>query len=224
MADAVPVNRLPHGGTWAGIVGVREVNPATRTRYVGPLPTSTSVATINSHLAACPSGQYVELAAGTFNLQRRPDDFHERQDAARGGGRQRTAGDHPQLLRGSNVEHCGEQLGLRVIRRGAFTTIGVSGGATRGSSTLTLSSTPSGLTAGRLMWISAPKNAPTIDGGGWTDWFGTRPFTQVVKVTAVSGNNVSFFPAINADYLGGLRCRCTIAALPIRSASRAWRI
>ena len=65
---AVPVNRLPYGGTWNGIVGVREVSPASRTRYVGPLPTSTTVAQINSHLSSCPSGQYVELAAGTFNL------------------------------------------------------------------------------------------------------------------------------------------------------------
>ena len=48
---AVPVNRLPYGGTWNGIVGVREVSPASRTRYVGPLPTSTTVAQINSHLS-----------------------------------------------------------------------------------------------------------------------------------------------------------------------------
>src|SRR2546430_10667156 len=68
MADAVPVDRLPFAGTWNGIVGVREVDPTARTRFVGPLPPSTSVATINSQLASCPSGQYVELAAGTFNL------------------------------------------------------------------------------------------------------------------------------------------------------------
>jgi hypothetical protein len=203
MADAVPANRLPYGGTWNGIVGLREVDPTTRTRFVGPLPTSTSVATINSQIAACPSGQYVELAAGTFNLS-------GNLNLTTSGKTLRGAVDSNGLpatvlsfSSGSNVQIMATgdwDFGSG----GGFTTINVSSGATRGSSTVALASAPSGLSAGRLMWISAPPNPPTIDGGGWTNWFGTRPFTQCVKVTGVSGNNVSFFPPINADYLGGL--------------------
>jgi hypothetical protein len=204
MADAVPADRLPAGGTWDGIVGVREVNPATRTRFAGPLPPGTSVATINSQLASCPSGQYVELAAGTFNL-------NGGLTIASSGKTLRGAVDangQPATIlnfaSGSSANIGATSWDFGSSGAGLFTSINVSGGATRGSSTLTLPSTPSGLAAGRLMWISAPRNAPTIDGGGWTDWFGTRPFTQCVKVTSVSGNNVSFFPPINADYLGGL--------------------
>jgi hypothetical protein len=203
MADAVPVNRLPAGGTWDGIVGVREVDPTARTRFVGPLPTSTSVATINSQIAACPSGQYVELAAGTYNLT---GDLV----ISTSGKTLRGAVDSNGLPATVLNFSSGSNVTIRAAgdwdfgSSGGFTTVNVSSGGSRGSSTLALSGTPSGLSTGRLMWISAPKNAPTIDGGGWTDWFGTRPFTQVVKVTSVSGSNVSFFPPINADYLSGL--------------------
>jgi hypothetical protein len=203
MADSVPVNRLPSGGTWAGIVGLREVNPATRTRYIGPLPTSTTLAQMNSHISACPSGQYVELAAGTFNLN---GDLVITTSGKTLRGAVDANGLPATILNfssGSNVTIAASAWDFGSSGAGGFTTLGVSSGATRGSSTVTLSGTPSGLAAGRLMWISAPKSAPTIDGGGWTDWFGTRPFTQVVKVTAVSGNSVSFFPAVNADYLSG---------------------
>src|SRR2546425_12051429 len=204
MADAVPVDRLPYGGTWNGIVGGREVDPTARTRFVGPLPTSTSLATINSQLAACPSGQYVELAAGTFNLNGNltiSSSGKTLRGAVDANGRPATvlnfASGFSAIIRASAWDFGSSGAG-------GFTTVNVSSGGTRGSSTLTLSGTPSGLSSGRFLWISAQKNAPTIDGGGWTDWFGTRPFTQCVKVTGVSGNIVSFFPPINADYLGGL--------------------
>src|SRR2546425_2093528 len=193
MADAVPVDRLPYGGTWNGIVGGREVDPTARTRFVGPLPTSTSLATINSQLAACPSGQYVELAAGTFNLNGNltiSSSGKTLRGAVDANGRPATvlnfASGFSAIIRASTWDFGSSGAGQ-------FTTVDVNSGGTRGSSTLTLSGTPSGLSSGRLMWISAPKNAPTIDGGGWTDWFGTRPFTQWVKVTGVSGNNVSFY-------------------------------
>jgi hypothetical protein len=202
MADSVPAARLPYGGTWNGIVGVREVNPTSRTRYVGPLPTSTTVTEINNALAACPSGQYVELAAGTFNLTA---DLTLTTSGKTLRGAVNANGLPATVLnfssgRNASIAASAWDFGSS----GGYTTVSVSSGATRGSTSLNLSSTPSGLTAGRLMWISAPKNAPTIDGGGWTDWFGTRPFTQCVKVTGVSGNTVTFSPAINADYLGGL--------------------
>jgi hypothetical protein len=204
MADAVPANRLPFGGTWNGIVGVREVDPTTRTRYIGPLPTSTTVAQINSYLASCPSGQYVELAAGTFSLN---GDLTLTTSGKTLRGAVDANGLPTTVLSfssGANASIAASLWDFGSSGATLFTTVNVGSGATRGSSTLTLSGTPTGLTIGRLMWISAPKNAPTIDGGGWTDWFGTRPFTQVVKVTGVSGNNVSFFPAINADYINSL--------------------
>jgi hypothetical protein len=161
------------------------------------------VATINSQIAACPSGQYVELAAGTFNLSGNlviSTSGKTLRGAVDSNGLPATV---LSFSSGSNVQIMATS-DWDFGSGGGFTTINVSSGATRGSSTVTLASAPSGLSAGRLMWISAPANPPTIDGGGWTNWFGTMPFTQCVKVTAVSGNNVSFFPPINADYLGGL--------------------
>ena len=200
-ADPVPANRLPYGGTWGGTVGVSGGIPNRTTIYT-TLPTSATVAQINSAIANCPSNQVVQLAAGTYSVA---GDI----TIAKSGVTLRGAVD-ANGLPATTLNFSGSDNILimasawDISNAGLFTTVSVSSGATRGSSTVSLSGSPAGLTPGRLMWISAPKNAPTIDGGGWTDWFGTRPFTQVVKVTAVNGSQVSFEPAINADYISSL--------------------
>lgn len=90
---------------------------------------------------------------------------------------------------------------------GAFTTRQISSGHTRGSTTITLTSAPTGLTSGRILFIVAPASGTTIDGnGGWTDFLGTYPFVSVLRVTGVTGNDVTFTPAIDADYISSLTC------------------
>jgi hypothetical protein len=213
MADAVPVARLPFGGTWNGIVGVLDVDPTTRTRFnvsvanggdgTGKMATTATVAQINAALSSAGADQYVELAAGVFTVGG-DINFTTARKTLRG---QVDANGNPATtLRFSNVSNHVNMFTTNwdFGSTAQFTTVNVSSGATRGSTTLMLSGTPSGLTAGRIMWISAPKNAPTIDGGGWTNMFGTKVFTQVVKVTAVNGTSVTFTPAINADYISGL--------------------
>jgi hypothetical protein len=203
MADAVPVARLPVGGSWNGKVGVIDVDPRIRTKYGATLGTSSTAAQINAALAAAGPDQYVELAAGVFNVGANIN-FTTARKTLRG---QIDANGNPATtLRFSSPSY---HVYMRTTvwdfgSSSSFTNINVSSGATRGSTTLVLSGTPTGLTAGRLMWISAPKNAPTIDGGGWTNMFGTKTFTQVVKVTAVNGTSVTFTPAINAEYISGL--------------------
>ncbi len=55
-----------------------------------------------------------------------------------------------------------------------------------------------------MMFISAPPSANvTPSNRSWSDLFGTKPFTQIVRVVSKSGNAVTFSPAINADYLSG---------------------
>ena len=200
-SDPVPADRLPYGGTWEGIVGVSGGIPNRTTIYTN-LTSSATAAQINSAIANCPNNQVVSLAAGTYSVA---GDIA----IARSGVTLRGAVDEDGLPATTLRFSSGNNIVLMAnawdfSNTGQFTTVSVSSGATRGSSTVTLSALPTGLTPGRLMWISAPKSAPTIDGGGWTDWFGSRPFTQVVKVTAVIGSQVSFEPAINSDYISSL--------------------
>jgi hypothetical protein len=200
MADAVPASRLPFGGTWNGIVGVRDVDPTTRTKSGSTLPAGSTASQISSAINAASSGQYVELAAGTFNLS---GDFTIMKSGVTLRGQVDANGNPATVLNFSSGQMIVGDGSWDFSNSSAFTNFAVNSGATRGSTSVTVSSTPSGLTAGRLMFITAPKNAPTIDGGGWTDWAGGHPFSQAVKVTGVSGNTISFTPAINADYLSG---------------------
>lgn len=203
-SDPVPADRLPYGGTWEGAAGVVGGIPTGRTQYGATLPTTASAAQINAAVANCPGNQYVQLAAGTFSNLGANDII-----IAKSGVTLRGAVDAMGLPATTLVFESGRNIEISagvwdVGSPSLFTTLAVTGGANRGSTSLAVSATPTGLSAGRLMWITAPKNAPTIDGGGWSDWFGARPFSQVVEVTAVSGNVVSFTPAINADYISGL--------------------
>jgi hypothetical protein len=97
----------------------------------------------------------------------------------------------------------GNDRGWDIANAGLFTSIAITSGATRGSTSVTLASAPSGLAPGRLMCISGVQTS-IIRGGGWSLWLqGTdpRPFTSFVRVTAVNGNTISFTPPINSDYL-----------------------
>jgi hypothetical protein len=204
-ADPMPTSRLPVWGRWEGNVGVSGGIPS-RTVQSGSTiaPYTGSASTINTAIANCPDDQYVQLGAGTFNLSSSI-----------------TIGNNRMTLRGS-VDSNGrpttilnftggssrligfEAAGWDLANTSHYTSVNVTGGVARGSTTLTLGSTPTSLVVGQVMLISAPPSAGvTPSGGNWSDLFGSRPFTQIVRVTAKSGNDVSFTPAINADYLSG---------------------
>lgn len=204
-ADAVPATRLPYGGSWNGLVGVSGGIPTTRTKYGSTLPTTSSAAQINAAIAACPSGQYVELAAGTFNnlgnanikIKKSGVTLRGQVDAngapatilkfANGYFMTICAADNPSSLWSADI---------------GFTTANITGTPARGATTMTMS----GASVGQLIWIAALQNVPTIEGAEWSSLsIGSTyyPFSQCVKVTQVNGTTVTFTPAINADYLSG---------------------
>jgi hypothetical protein len=96
-----------------------------------------------------------------------------------------------------------ESAGWDLANPGQYTTVNVTGGVSRGSTTISLALTPSSLAVGQVMMISAPASTNVPGAGNWSDLFGSRPFTQIVRVVSKSGNSVTFSPAINADYLSG---------------------
>ncbi len=202
-SDPVPASVLVSGGSWEGLVGVQGGIPNRTTQSGATIaPYTGSAATINNAIANCPSDQYVQLGAGTFNLSSSIDIGKSGvtlRGAVDSNGRPATTLN----FTGGSVRLIGfEATGWDIANTGQFTTANVTGGVARGSTTVSLGSTPSGLQVGQFMLLSAPGSS-TVTGGGWSLFFGSRPFTQIVRVTAISGNNVSFSPAINADYLSG---------------------
>jgi hypothetical protein len=204
-ADAVPSSRLVHAGTWEGFVGVAGGIPFRTTQYGSTInPYSGSASTINSAIANCPDDQYVQLGPGTFNLSSSVLIGNSRVTLR---GSVNSNGVPTTILNftgGSGRLIAFESAGWDVSNSSQFTTVNVSSGVARGSTTVTLASTPTSLVIGQFMLISAPRSSTVTPGGSsWSDFFGSRPFTQIVRVTGKSGNSVSFTPAISADYLSG---------------------
>jgi hypothetical protein len=225
-ADPVDADRLPHGGTWQGKVGLIDVDPTTYTKHnvstanggsdaTGTMQTTATAAQINAAIAAAADGsKYIELAAGTFSPSGNISLTSSRV-SLRG---QVNADGRP-----STIFKFANPTDYVVMNKTAwdadnaahYTMRTISSGHTRGSTTLTLTAAPTGLTTGRLLIIVAPANVPTIDGdGGFSDWLsgtaapdGSFPFSQIVRVAGVSGSDVTITPAINSDYISGLTCR-----------------
>ena len=202
-SDPVPADRLPYGGTWAGLAGVSGGIP-NRAIIYQTLNSSATVSQINAAIAACPSNQVVRLSAGTYTI-----------------GSAIIASKDGVTLRGdvdangvpTTILNCSVSQAIQVGNAGIDVTasqwwnyyVGASSGYARGSTAITLaSSPPSGCVPGALLWLTAPTNA-NISGSFYGLFMNSDPFVQIVKVTAVNGNSVSFFPAINADYLTELR-------------------
>lgn len=211
--DPVRSTSLPHGGTWVGKVGVIGGIPTGRTQSGSTLGTSSTAAQINTAIAAASSNQFVLLASGTFSSLGANDIL-----IAKNGVTLRGATNSAGLPDSTLVFASGRLLKIEndswdYDNAGSFTTRTISSGHTRGSTTITTTAAPTGLTVGTLIIISAPRSAPTIDGNPsayYANWFPStdnHPYSAFHKVTAVSGSDISFTPAINSDYISGLTCK-----------------
>lgn len=208
--DPFPSDRLPFGGTWEGLVGVTGGIPDRQTVFTTIQPYTGSPATINTAITNCPAGQVVLLAPGNFNI------------AQNGGNGTIVVAKNNVTLRGSvdadgipttkviftgtNSQIALGNFGWDTANAAIYTIRSVSAGATRGSSTVTLTAAPTGLTVGRMVFLLASASAPSVDGGGFSVFLGD-PFSHGCVCTAINGTQVSFFPPLNADYLGGSTVR-----------------
>lgn len=201
-ADPIPTTRLPHGGTYQGIVGVDGGIPV-RTTVFTNYGTSATAAQINAGIAACPSNQVVTLDAGTFGDLGATDILLAKsgvtvRGATDSGGNATTIFEFDSGA--NNVQFKADDWFTDVATGTART---ISSGKTRGSTTVSLSAAPTGLGVGTLIVMSAAASGTDIDGDGDDFNFATTdPYYVMHKVTGVSGSDVSFEPAINADYLG----------------------
>ncbi len=172
---------------------------------------------INSALYACPAGQVVELSSGTFKIGSTievPSNV-----TLRGSGPQSTVlsmtGKGIGILMGQGEAPYGSSA-----TSSTYSTA-LSGGFTKGSSSITLSGPLSGLSTGSLLWLSELNDSSVpvtpYGGGGECTWCdnglgGVRNLGQIVRVISVAGNTVGIDPPMNTTYSAGLKPLAIMAA------------
>ncbi len=207
MADPISADRLIYGGTWEGKVGVENGIPTNFTKSGSTINAYTGTAsTINTAITNAADDTYVELGAGTFSLSTHIV-INNSRVILRG---QVDANGVPTTIinftggSGACVS-LASGTGWDLSNTGTFTTRNVSSpavGSLRGISTVTLASTPTGMTVGQLIFFS-----DNSQGGDDFYGFGSsgagRTWMHWARCTIISGNDVTFSPAISADFLSG---------------------
>jgi len=186
MAQAtftIPANRTI---SWAGNAGVKGDIPVRSTIYTTLKPSGgDDTAAIKAAISNCPADQVVKLAAGTFNIS--SPIVVKSNVTLRGEGMGKT------IIKGKSG-----MSGSSVVGIGARPTMGsgisVSGGLSKGSTTIT-TSTAHGWTPGTIILIDQLNNAKddppvsNIGNNGTCSWCGrlsgTRALGQTVKVVSV---------------------------------------
>jgi len=190
-----------------------------RAGVTGGIPTSTTVCTtlspgataaqINSAIAGCPSGQVVQLNAGTYTLGAGLS-ITKSNVTLRGAGPDQTQ------LRFTGSTNCfvGDANVCVVSGNGLYppnpqNTAAWTGGYAPGTTTITLSSTTN-LAVGHVLvldqlndsntdtgeiWVCEATNVCSSEGGSGISR-SNRGQVQVVRVTAINGNSVSITPGL----------------------------
>jgi hypothetical protein len=181
-----------------------------RTTICATLNPGASASQINSAIGSCPSGQVVFLSAGTYNLSSGIDFSNKSGVTLRGAGANQT------FLVFTGAVGCFGQWSNICLRNGDNSWTGSpshtanwTGGYAKGTTQVTLSST-SGLAAGDVLildqlndsdtdpgtiWICESANVCAQEGSASGSRSG-RAQEQLVKVTAINGNNVTITPGL----------------------------
>ena len=201
---ALPGDRVVNWSN-AGVVGGI---PNRTTVYTTLSPSgSDDTAAINHALASCPSGDVVKLSSGAFKVSGTisiPSNV-----TLRGSGPQKTILNATGL--GAVISFPGSTPSWQLLYNSPQA---ISGGCTKGSSTITLSAAPlPAWSVGGLLWLtelndqSLPVTA--AGGSGLCSWCGDGlgdkyDLGQVVRITAISGNTITMDPPMNTTYRASL--------------------
>ncbi len=168
-----------------------------RTTNCASLTSSATVSQINSALAACPSGQTVYLAAGTYAISGSiavPSNVTLRGAGANSTVLNATGG-------GGNVINLG-------TGSASYNPLNITGGATSGSTSISVSNA-SGIKAGMYLVIAETNNSSFVSNSGsegactWCDGWSTNGNLsrgQIVAVTGVNGSAVTISPGLYGAY------------------------
>ena len=201
-AEVVPPDRLTD---WS-YAGVRGGIPERTTIYTTLNPGATA-SQIQTAINNCPSGQVVMLNAGTYSLS---SGFKVSKDGVTLRGATNSAGEPTTIMEfSSGAGGWGlidfSKTGYPANNWGSVSTANVSSGLTRGSSSVTLASSPSGLQVGQILVFDQTEDGTlvnvsgSVEGGGIWGRNG-RYYMQMVRVTAISGSTVTFEPPIYGSY------------------------
>jgi len=197
--DVIPAERLIDW-SYAGVPGGI---PSRGTIYTTLNPGS-SHTQINNAISACPSGQVVLLSAGVYQLTGTITFGSKSGVTLRGAGPGRTS-----IITSGRMAISSDSP--------SFTSyIYLSSGYTKGSTSVTLASTPaSTYSVGNLVQIDQNDDYSLV----WHrsgNWMGTRNLRFTARITGVSGNNVSFTPplpySLNASFNPGVRAASVCAS------------
>jgi hypothetical protein len=163
-----------------------------------------TAAQIQSALDNCPSGQVVLLSAGTYNLSsalRITNNGVTLRGAIDGGGTPTT------VLNFSSAAGDWSLIGISktTYPSSPSSVADIIAGLARGSTSITLGSAPTGLQVGQVLALDQIADENLVwdhgtEGGNTWGRNGNRTLTQFVRVTGISGNSVTFTPAIYSSY------------------------
>jgi PKD repeat protein len=197
-SDIIPADRLYDWGSYSGVPG----GIPARTAIYTTLTSSATASQIAAAVAACPAGQVVRLSAGSYNVGTLAISSAN-QCTLRGDGAGRT------IINGS--------IGLN---GGWFPTSAdswaspsaIASGYTKGSTTITLSTTPgASFAVGNLIQITQNDDYDLV----WHregNYAGTKNLRFTSRITGVSGNNISLATPIPYSYSARLSPICMAIA------------
>jgi hypothetical protein len=184
---SIPAERTYDWATYCGIPG----GIPTRTTVYMTMTTANTVSQINAAIAACPVGQVVALAAGTYSISG--------------------------ISRKSGITVRGAGAGQTIISSGGSVAFNYTGGSfnydsghqaiasgyTKGSTAITMSSAPGAqFVVGRLIMINQDDDH-TLVFPRTGNWAGTRNLRHVSRITDITGNVITFATPLPYTYVAG---------------------
>lgn len=178
-----------------------------RTKVYTTLDPGATASQIQSAINACPSGQVVFLNAGTYSLS---GGLKMNKDGVTLRGATNSAGEPTTILNfASGAGGWGlidfSKAGYPANNWDSVSSADLSSVFARGATNATLASTPTGLQIGQILVFDQLEDRKLVDVTGSVEggslWGRNgRFYMQLVRVTAISGKNVSFEPPIYGDY------------------------
>jgi hypothetical protein len=206
---SLPVDR---NGNWTGTVGVPGGIPTNRSKCGSTLPTSSTSAEINSAIAGCTAGTFVELASGTFNLT---TNLYVTKDNVTLRGSVDSNGNPATTINFSSASGMYYEGAIWIGGNDGTPALpsiskNWTAGYTQGATVITLNNV-TGLSAGMFLVLDQLNDSGDIykgvtgevnsDGSeGYCAYCsledGTRAQQEIVKIVSIDGNNVTITPGL----------------------------
>lgn len=193
--------------------------PSNNTLYTN-ISAGASSATVQAAIDACPSNQYVLLAAGDYNWS---GNIRMQGNGVELRGTTNANGWPTSIVYGSNANWGIIDISTTTypLPPSAGNIRNLTGNLAIGATSLVCTSAPSGLTAGMIGWVDE-LDWGTINGGyqGSEARVGNRNHFEVFLVTDVTGSTVTFTPPLLTAFTNVPQVCWTTGTIPKRSGVR----